>query len=43
MSTDWSDKKEVLKAVSENGVELDYASDELKADREVVFAIRGFC
>ena len=43
MSTDWSDKKEVLKAVSENGFALQNASDDLKADREVVIAIRGFC
>ena len=38
MSTDWSDKKEVLKAVSEDGFALLNASDELKADREVVLA-----
>ena len=38
MSTDWSDKKEVLKAVSEYGVELDYASDDQKADKEIALA-----
>jgi hypothetical protein len=38
VSIDWSDKKEVLKAVSENGVELDYASDDLKGDKEIVLA-----
>ena len=36
MSTDWSDKKEVLRAVSENAFALQNASDELKSDREVV-------
>ena len=36
--TDWNDKEEVLKAVSENGYELENASDELKADREIVLA-----
>ena len=36
--TDWNDKEQVLKAVSENGFDLQYASDELKADREIVLA-----
>ncbi|SVB72251.1 uncharacterized protein METZ01_LOCUS225105 [marine metagenome] len=38
MSTDWSDKKEVLKAVSEDGFALQNASDELKADKEILLA-----
>ena len=38
MSTDWSDKKEVLKAVSENGIQLQYASDDQKADKEIALA-----
>ena len=43
MNTDWSDKKEVLKAVSENGIQLQYASDELKADKEIVLgAVKEF-
>ena len=45
MSTDWSDKKEVLKAVSENGIQLKnasdkiYASDEMKADKDIFMAV----
>ena len=38
MSTDWSDKKEVLKAVSENGTQLQDASDDQKADKEIALA-----
>tara|TARA_B100000959_G_scaffold283670_1_gene353164 strand:- start:1858 stop:2049 length:192 start_codon:yes stop_codon:yes gene_type:complete len=36
--TDWNDKEQVIKAVSESGYELKNASEELKADREVVMA-----
>ena len=36
--TDWNNKKEVLEAVSENGDALEYASEELRADKEVVQA-----
>ena len=43
MSTDWSSKKEVLKAVSENGFELQNASDELKLDKEIALtAVKEF-
>ena len=38
MSADWSDKKEVLKAVSKNGNQLQYASDDQKADKEIALA-----
>ena len=38
MSTDWSDKKEVLKAVHLIGLLLKNASDNLKDDKEVVLA-----
>ena len=34
--TDWNDKEQVLKAVSEDGLLLENASDELRADREIV-------
>jgi hypothetical protein len=34
--TDWNDKEQVLKEVSEYGPNLQYVSDELKADREIV-------
>ncbi|MEC7765741.1 MAG: DUF4116 domain-containing protein, partial [Pseudomonadota bacterium] len=34
----WNDKEKVIKRVSRNGYELQYASDELKADREIVLA-----
>ena len=36
--TDWSDKEQVLKAVTEKGLRLVKASDELQADREIVLA-----
>ena len=36
--TDWNDKEQVLKAVSAYGYELKNASEELKADREIVLA-----
>ena len=36
--TDWNDKEQVLKTVSANGYELKNASEELKADREIVMA-----
>jgi hypothetical protein len=36
--TDWNDKEQVIKAVSKDGMLLEYASDELKADREIVLA-----
>ena len=43
MNTDWSSKIEVLEAVSEDGVKLRYASDELKADKEIVLtAVKEF-
>ena len=36
--TDWNDKEQVIQAVSGNGFDLQYASDELKADRGIVLA-----
>jgi len=36
--TDWNNKEQVIKAVSESGYELHNASAELRADREVVMA-----
>ena len=36
--TDWNNKKEVLEAVKEDGTKLENASEELRADREVVMA-----
>ena len=36
--TDWNNKEEVLEAVREDGYAFEYASDELKADREAVLA-----
>ena len=36
--TDWNDKEQVIKAVSKSGYELENASDEFKADREIVMA-----
>ncbi len=36
--TDWNDKEQVIKAVSESGYELHNASAKLRADREVVMA-----
>lgn len=34
---DWDDKSEVLEAVKKDGRDLAYASEKLKADRNVVF------
>jgi hypothetical protein len=34
--TDWNNKEEVLEAVKEDGYDLEQASEELRADREVV-------
>ena len=34
--TDWNNKEEVLEAVKNYGPELQYASEELRADKEVV-------
>ena len=36
--TNWNDKEDVIKVVSEYAFELVNASDELKADREIVLA-----
>ena len=36
--TDWNNKKEVLEAVREDGHALKRASEELKADKDVVMA-----
>ena len=36
--TDWNNKEEVLEAVKNYGPELQYASEELRADREVALA-----
>ena len=36
--TDWNDKEEVLTAVRKNGGALQFASEELRADREIVLA-----
>ena len=35
---DWNNKNDALKAVKQNGLALEYASDELKNDKEVVLA-----
>ncbi|WP_064610347.1 DUF4116 domain-containing protein [Streptobacillus moniliformis] len=35
---DWNNKKEVLKAVKQDGWALEFASEELKNDKEVVMA-----
>ena len=34
--TDWNNKKFVMQAVAQNGMKLQYASEQLKNDREVV-------
>ena len=34
--TDWNNKEEVLAAVNEDGSALRYASEELRADRELL-------
>lgn len=36
--TDWSDKKQVLEGVTENGWNLSYASEELRGDKEICMA-----
>ena len=36
--TDWNDKEQVIKAVTEDGLLLENASDELRADSEIVLA-----
>jgi hypothetical protein len=36
--TDWNNKEEVLEAVREDGNDLEDASEELRADREVVLS-----
>jgi predicted rRNA methylase YqxC with S4 and FtsJ domains len=38
----WSDKKVVLEAVKQNGCSLEYASEELKNDKEVVWTSMGY-
>ena len=37
-NTNWSDKASVLAAIGENGMVLQFASDELRNNKEVVLA-----
>ena len=41
--TDWNNKEEVLAAVEMDGESLQWASEELKADREVVLVAIEEC
>ena len=35
---DWNSKDEVMKAVQQNGMNLQYASEKLRGDKDIVFS-----